>query len=253
MKKITLLIVLVLISFVAQAQKKSELIAQVSELQREISALHDSVSVAKRQINASKADAELATQEAEELRGANATLLTNLTNFSKISKQNTETVGNALNSLNVKEQQLRSISDSFTKNDSTAIAILSQSKQILGPNAKVGASNGSILITNSQLAFFEGDQSTVLSEEGKASIAKIAQLITKNPEREITIEALNITGDFDVSYSQAVAVANELWKTNGIPAGRLNIITKDGNFKEGITIRLSPNLEAFYNLAKGKM
>lgn len=252
MKKLVSLI-FVLATLALQAQKKKDLIAKITELEQHITALNDSVSVAKRQINASNSKAELANIEAEELRAANTTLLENLTNFSKISKQNTETVNSALSSLNEKEQQLRLISDAFAKNDSTAIAILSQSKQILGPTAKVGAANGSILVTNSLLSLFASDQSTVLSEEGKATIAKIAQLIIKNPEREITIEALNITGDFDVSYRQAVAVANELWKINSIPAERLNIVSKDGNFKEGITIRLSPNLSSFYSLAKGKM
>jgi len=233
--------------------QKSELIAKISELEQEISVLNDSISVAKRQINVSNSNAKIATQEAEELRSANTTLLKNLTSFSKISKQNTETVNSALSSLNEKEQQLRLISETFAKNDSTAIGIITQSKQLLGPNAKLATSNGSIIISNSLLSLFESDLSDILSEEGKANIAKIAALITKNPERQITIEALNITGDFDVSYKQAAAVANELWKVNGIPAQRLNIVTKDGNFKEGISIRMAPDYSTFYSLAKEKM
>ena len=253
MKKLLPLILFLIAVVCVHAQKKKDLIAKITQLEQTILELNDSVSVAKRQINVSNSKAELANKEAEELRNANATLLQNLTNFSKISKQNTETVNSALSSLNEKEQQLRLISDSYAKNDSTAIAILSQSKQILGPNAKVGAANGSILVSNSLTSLFENDLSVVLSEEGKASITKIATLITKNPARQITIEAMNITGDFDVSYNQAVAVANELWKNNNIPAERLQIVTKDGNFKEGITVRFSPNLNAFYNLAKAKM
>lgn len=253
MKKILIIILFLVATNTILAQKKSELIAKISELEQVISALNDSVSVAKRQINVSESNAKIATQEAEELRNANTTLLKNLTSFSKISKQNTETVNSALSSLNEKEQQLRLISETFAKNDSTAIGILTQSKQLLGPSAKVGASNGSIIISNSLLSLFESDLSDILSEEGKANIAKIAALIDKNPERQITIEALNITGDFDVSYKQAAAVANELWKVNGIPAQRLNIVTKDGNFKEGISIRMAPDYGAFYSLAKEKM
>ena len=253
MKKILIIILFLIATNSIQAQKKSELIAKIGELEQIISVLNDSISVAKRQINVSNSNAKIATQEAEELRSANTTLLKNLTSFSKISKQNTETVNSALSSLNEKEQQLRLISETFAKNDSTAIGILTQSKQLLGPSAKVGASNGSIIISNSLLSLFESDLSDILSEEGKANIAKIAALIAKNPERQITIEALNITGDFDVSYKQAAAVANELWKVNGIPAQRLNIVTKDGNFKEGISIRMAPDYGAFYSLAKEKM
>ena len=251
MKK--LLLLFLIITTATQAQKKKDLLAEIVELKNTITILNDSVSIAKRQINVSNSKAELANKEASELRAANATLLKNLTDFSKISKQNTQTVSNALTSLNEKEQQLRQISDSFAKNDSTAIAMLTQSKQLLGAQAQVNATNGSVLISNSILSLFESDQSVVLSEAGKVTIAKVAQLIAKNPDSQITIEALNITGDFDVSYKHATAVANELWKVNNIPAERIGIRTKDGNFKEGITIRLSPNLEAFYSLAKEKM
>ncbi len=253
MKKITLICTLLLFVNSGFAQKKKDLIAKISELENQISALNDSVSVAKRAINTSNSKAELAEKENGELREANATLLQNLTNFSKISKKNTETVNSALTTLNLKEQQLRNITDTFSKNDSTSIVILTKGKQVLGPDVNIGVSNGDILITNSLTSLFESDQSDILSEIGKMALEKIAQLIAQNPDRQLSIEALNITGDFDVSYLQAVAVANELWKTHQIPAERLRLITRDGNFKEGILIRLSPDYKKFYAMAKENM
>lgn len=254
MKRILLPIVLVLmISHCGFSQKKKDLLFKIESLESAITALNDSVSVAKRAINVSTSRAELAEKENEELRGANATLLQNLTNFSKISKKNTETVNSALTSLNQKEQQLRMITDNFAKNDSTAIVILTQGKQVLGPDMSIGVSGVDILITNSLTHLFESDQSPTLSETGKNTLGKIAQLLTKNPDRALTIEALNITGDFDVSYLQAVAVANELWKVQGVPAERLHLATRDGNFKEGIVIRLSPDYKDFYAMSKENM
>ena len=91
MKKILIIILFLIATNSIQAQKKSELIAKIGELEQIISVLNDSISVAKRQINVSNSNAKIATQEAEELRSANTTLLKNLTSFSKISKQNTET------------------------------------------------------------------------------------------------------------------------------------------------------------------
>ena len=113
MKKLLPLVLFSIACLGMQAQKKKDLIAKITQLEQTILELNDSVSVAKRQINVSNSKAELANQEAEELRNANATLLENLTNFSKISKQNTETVNSALSSLNEKEQQLRLISDTY--------------------------------------------------------------------------------------------------------------------------------------------
>ena len=76
-----------LISFSGFAQKKKDLLAQIATLENTITALNDSVSIAKRAVNVSNSKAELAEKENAELRDANATLLQNLTNFSKISKK----------------------------------------------------------------------------------------------------------------------------------------------------------------------
>ena len=254
MKRILLIALLVvLVPLCGFSQKKKDLLTKIEALESTINALNDSVSVAKRAVNVSNSKAELAEKENAELREANATLLQNLTNFSKISKKNTETVNSALTSLNQKEQQLRVITDNFSKNDSTAIVILTQGKQVLGPDVSIGVSGVDIVITNKLTSLFDGDQSPTLSENGKTTLAKIAQLLTKNPDRALAIEALNITGDFDISYLQAVAVANELWKVQGIPAERLYLTTRDGNFKEGIVIRLSPNYKDFYAMTKENM
>ena len=253
MRRILPILLLMLLPLCSISQKKKDLIVQIATLESTINALNDSVSIAKRAVNVSNSKAELAEKENEELRNANATLLQNLTNFSKISKKNTETVNSALTSLNQKEQQLRVVTDNFAKNDSTAIVILTQGKQVLGPDISIGVAGADIVITNKLTSLFESDQSPTLSEAGKNILEKIAQLLLRNPDRALAIEALNITGDFDVSYLQAVAVANELWKVQAVPAERLQLVTKDGNFKEGIVIRLSPNYEEFYAMTKENM
>lgn len=247
------ILLLLLIPFCGIAQKKKDLLEKIATLEGTVKDLNDSVSIAKRAVNVSKSKAELAEKENEELRNANTTLLQNLTNFSKISKKNTETVNSALTSLNQKEQQLRVVTDNFSKNDSTAIVILTQGKKVLGPDISIGVSGADIVITNKLTSLFENDQSPTLSDAGKTILGKIAQLLLKNPDRALAIEALNITGDFDISYLQAVAVANELWKEQAVPAERLRLVTKDGNFKEGIVIRLSPNYEDFYTMTKENM
>ncbi|MDT0607706.1 hypothetical protein [Croceitalea rosinachiae] len=232
------------------AQKKSELIAKVSELEKTIMSLNDSVSQAQREINASNSKAELFEKENEDLRAANATLLQNLTNFSKISKQNTESVGNALNSLKKKEEQLRIITDNFSRNDSIAIAIFTQIKQTMGPEVKAGVSNGIVSISNSLDGLFGSDSASTLTESGADWTTKVGAIVKANPDRSIIVEGLNITGEFAVTYAQASTIANRLAKTEGVGSEKIQIVVKDGNFKEGISVRIAPNDTAFYQMVK---
>lgn len=234
------------------AQKKSELIAEVSQLKREITVLKDTIAKAKREMNKSNSTAQLLAAENAELRDANNTLLGNLTNFSKISKKNTETVNNALATLSAKEKQMRIITDTFSSNDSTAIAILTQAKQTLGPDATVGIAGGDIVISNGLPTLFGSDSGVVLTTAGKDWVNRIAEIIKKNPSRSVAIEGLNITGEFDLTYKQVQAVANGLIAIEGIGAEKLQLLAKDGNFSEGVQIRLAPDYKGFYTTMKSE-
>ncbi len=246
----TFLIVLVFMAFSLHAQKKSELIAKISELETTISELNDSVSVANRQINASNTRAEVLTKENLDLKDANATLLQNLTSFSKISKQNTASVNSALTSLKKKEDQLKVITDTFSKNDSLAIVTFTQIRQSLGAEAKMGVSNGVVVISNSLAELFGSDSESELSEAGIAWVAKIAEVIKTYSNRAITVEGLNITGEFEITLNQTSAIVNELIKTDGLQPEKINMVVKDGNFKEGINIKIGPDHGEFYEMVK---
>ena len=249
MRKKLLLLTFSLVLTTVSAQKKSELISKIGTLENTIASLNDSISKAQRQVNASNSKAELLEKENTDLRAANATLLQNLTNFSKISKQNNESVSSALSSLKKKEDQLRIITDTFSKNDSVAIAIFTQVKQTMGPEVKAGVSNGSVILSNSLDGLFGSDTGTVLSEPGTEWTVKIAEIIKINPGRAIIIEGLNITGEFANTYVQTAAVANGLIQ-NGVAPEKIDVVVKDGNFKEGINIKLAPSHADFYSMVK---
>ena len=233
-------------------QKKKELLEEINNLKDSITRLHDSISRANRQINISNANADLFEKENNELRDANATLLKNLNSFSKVSKQNTETVNKALSSLKEKQEQINNITNSFSKNDSIAIIILSQAKQTLGQETQVGMDDGDLIFSFSVDFLFGDDNNLQLNEDAKKMIAKIGQIIVNHPERKVFIEGLNITGEFEFTYQQASIVANSLSTTEGIQNEVLNVLVKDGNFKEGIRIRLTPDTNAFYKKLKSE-
>lgn len=251
-KKITLSLFFIGTVLSLQGQKKKDLLSTIDQLKDSISALTDSISKANRMVNTSESKAALFEKENAELRDANATLLENLSSFSQISKQNTETVNKALANLKAKENQLKFITDDFSSNDSTSIAILTQAKQTLGPDAKIGVSDGDLIISNKLDYLFGSDSASELTEEAQVFLEKIGALIIANPSRQVFVEGLNITGEFDLTYKQCITVAKSLIAIEGISPEKIQFLAKDGNFKEGINIRFTSDKNEFYKKLKAE-
>ncbi|NAY90844.1 hypothetical protein GTQ34_02840 [Muricauda sp. JGD-17] len=253
MKKNLLLITFLCLSAFSFSQRKSELIAQIDNLRTELDSLGQQLAEAKREISSSTAKAETLEAENVGLRDANATLLKNLGNFSELSKQNTKNVNSAMSALAQKEKQLSGINDMISANDSTAIVSLTRIKQTLGENAKVNVSEGIIVISNSVKGLFGSDTGSEFTEEGKAWLSNVAKVIMANPNFTTEIEGLNITGEFGPTFDQVAAVAKELVGTLNVPSDKLDLSAKDGNFREGINIKLQPDYRAFYAQAKNSV
>ena len=142
------------------------------------------------------------------------------------------------------------ITDDFSRNDSTAIVILTQAKKTLGQEAQVGVNNGDVLFSNSLDFLFGSDSGAQLSTEAKALIGKIGEIVVANPSRMVIVEGLNITGEFTTTYQQAVSVANALITIEGLKPEQVQVLVRDGNFKEGVLIRLSSDTKGFYEKLK---
>ena len=111
-------------------------------------------------VSTSQRNEKLANQRSDEyqsqvteLQDANATLMKNLNSFAALSSQNSENINKTLATLERKEKQLKGITDAVASNDSTAVVILTNAKQVLGENAKVGVTDGSVIISE-KLDFF---------------------------------------------------------------------------------------------------
>ncbi|TAI48938.1 hypothetical protein [Flagellimonas allohymeniacidonis] len=250
MRKQLPFLIILLISLTAHAQKKSELFAEIEQLKSEKQGLGQELAEAKREISSSKAKADALEAENISLRDANATLLTNLTSFSELSRKNSENVNKTLQALQQKERQLSGINEMIAANDSTAIVLLTKVKQILGDGANADFSEGDVIISGSLNTLFGSDTSVELSEAGLAWVSKIAEVLKANPERKPEVVGLNITGEFGLTYDQANVVAKTLTDTHQVPAEKLSVSVQDGNFKEGISIKLRPDYEAFYGTVK---
>ena len=234
-----------------QGQKKSELIEQNQELKFKLDSVSRIVSTAQRneKLGLQRAD-ELQTQVTE-LQDANATLMKNLNSFAALSSQNSENINKTLATLKRKEEQLKGITNAVASNDSTAIVILTNSKQVLGENAKVGVSDGSVVISEKLDFFFTDGVGTKPSNDSNAWLENVAKVANANPESVITIASLNITGEMDIAIQQATAIASILIKDYGVNGERIIAVGQDGGLRESLQIKFQPDYKAFYDMAKG--
>jgi len=254
MKRIilTLSILLVSSSFLF-AQRKSDLIAQIDVLKTELDSTKAVVSEAKKNERIGLARAESFESQVKELQDANATLLKNLNSFAQVSNKNSENINKVMAKLEEKENQLKAINNTIASNDSTAIVVLTNAKQTLGENAKIGVSNGSVIIA-SKLEFLFGTAAGIeVTAEGIAWLEKIAGILNANPKVSITIAGLSMTGELDAAANKASAIGAVLQHQFSIDPDRIDSLGKDGNFKEGINLNLHPNYNQFYDMVKENM
>lgn len=234
-----------------QAQKKSELIEQNQDLKYKL----DSIS---RIVSTSQHNEKLADQRSDEyqtqvmeLQDANATLMKNLNSFAALSSQNSENINKTMAALERKEKQLKSVTDAVASNDSTAVVILTNAKQVLGENAKVGVSDGSVVITEKLDFFFTDGIGINPSSESRGWIENVAKVANANPKSVITIASLNITGEMNIALQQATAIASILIKDFGVNGERIVAVAQDGGLRESLQIKFQPDYKAFYDNAKG--
>ncbi|TMM57189.1 hypothetical protein FEE95_11910 [Maribacter algarum] len=253
MKKILLSLSLILaIGTTAQAQKKSELIAEISTLKSQLDSVNNQVAEAQRKEKASLAKAESFESQALELRDANKTLMKNLNSFSQLSSQNSTNMNKAMEALNVKERQLKAINDAIASNDSTALVVLTNAKQTLGENAKIGVSNGMVIISSDLTSLFGSDTESTIAPEAEPWVQKIGEILKVNPKMGVTIEGLSMTGNLNLPAQQASAVSSALQRLEIAPE-RITAVGKDGNLKEGVVIKIHPKFDEFYMMVKENM
>lgn len=252
--KIKLLAIVLILCGIAnlQAQKKSELLVEIATLKMQLDSVSDDVAKAQRNEKASLVKAESFEAQALELRDANKTLMKNLNSFSQLSSQNSSNMNKAMESLNVKEQQLKAINDAIASNDSTALVILTNTKQTLGENANIGVSNGMVIISSSLTSLFGSDTESTIATEAEPWVQKIGQILAANPNTAVTIEGLSMTGNLDLSAQQASAISSALQRLE-IASERITALGKDGNLKEGVVIKIHPKFDEFYSMVKANM
>lgn len=251
MKKIILLFGMSLfLGTIVHAQKKSELIAEIDGLKKELDSVKSLVTVAQKNERVATVKAESFESQVQELQDANATLMKNLNSFAEVSNKNSNIVNSAMASLEAKENQLKAINDAISSNDSTALVVLTNAKQTLGENAKIGVADGSVIISEKLDALFTTETGVEVNATAETFLGKIAEILKANPKAKLTIEGLSMTGDLDLPAKQASSVADILQSKFEIQPERIETLGRDGNLKEGVLLKIRPDYEAFYLMVR---
>ncbi|AYN68178.1 hypothetical protein D1013_12745 [Euzebyella marina] len=246
----SILLVFTVIS--VQAQRKSDLIAEIDQLKNELDSVNNELLETKKTERIAVAKAESFESQVNELQDANNTLMANMKSFAEVSNKNSNIVTSAMASLEAKENQLKSIKDAISSNDSTAIVVLTNVKQTMGENAKISVSNGGVVISSDLNSLFGSDTGDQLTAEGGSWTEKVAQILAANPKTSVTVEGLSMTGDIHIPAQQALSVARKL-KEAGVEAERVSSLGRDGNLKEGIQVNIHPAYDQFYLMAREEM
>jgi len=254
MRQITITFCIILFTSMSlYAQRKSELIAEIHNLKSQLDSVKAEVFEARKNERVSLAEATSYKEQVVELQDANTTLLKNLSSFAEVSSKNSDNINKAMTSLNEKERQLKSINNAISSHDSTAVIVLTNVKKTLGENAKIGVSGGAVVISKDLIALFGGDTSTTVTTEAQSWLEKVANILTANPKMALTIEGLSMTGNLELAARQAVAISEVFQKQFTIAAERITILGKDGNFKEGVNLKIHPKYDIFYRMVKKNM
>ena len=251
-RPLPIILFFILLCSAVHSQKKSELIAQINELNAVLDSTKNLVSEARRKEAASLAKAESVENRLQDLQSANATLLQNLNSFAEVSKRNTTNAQKAMENLDKKEAQIKTITNVFSTNDSLAVQVVGKAKGVLGDTPQLGIGEKSIAIGYAVTTFFDDYQQSELNESGKTTLALLATFFDAFPQYDIKVEGLSNTGEFDLTGAQANILAFQLSQA-GIDINRLSSAGKDGGFKDGFLFRLEPKFDEFYGMVKDQL
>lgn len=229
----------------AMAQKKSELLEQINDLNAQLKTSETSLAESQKNLSAAQSKIDNLDNEVSQLKETNQGLLKNLNSFIEASTQKSDNIGKTLETLRKKEGQLKGIRDVLSSNDSIAFLILTDLKKTLGEDAQIGVENGSVIIAlgNTFLFGAKADKTT-LEPAAKDFVGKIAGIATKHTTTFITVESTG-TENSELIARRAGVISGVMQTDFTVPATR---VMASGKISEtsGIRVLIHPKFDDFY-------
>ncbi|THD67558.1 hypothetical protein E7Z59_07810 [Robertkochia marina] len=227
------------------AQRRSELIEQVSSLNSKNDSLQSELITTQRALKTAETKVTTIESQNEQLKQTNQDLLTNLNKFIQASTEKTSYIGETLESMQKTEAQLKAMTDSFSAHDSISYMVLTDLKRTLGENAQIGVENGAVLvILNNTTTFGSSNNKIELSAGGKDFINRLSETIAKHDTLAVTIESLGNKSWSNVANKAAV-IADHLVNEGQIEAGRIDAVGKAAE-ADVTYIKLHPKFDKYY-------
>ena len=246
MKKIIVpVIVLLIATSMVHAQKKSDLLKEIDELNAKLKTTQSEL--AESQTSEKISETKAATFEAQmiEVQKTNATLMNNLNSFTAASTEESDNISKTLTSLKLKEAQLSDIKNVLNANDSIALLVLTDFKKTLGEDAQITVENGAVtVVLKNTFLFGAGNKSEIAGKEAKDFLGKVASVVNNNPSMEVGIESQGPEG-WELPAKRVASIAQILDKDYQVPQDRLFPVGKPGTTTSTV-IRVYPKFNEFY-------
>lgn len=246
-----------------QAQSKKELIAEIETLEAELATTKEDLAVSRKNEATNMARVIAIESQLAGLRETNTSLLNNLNRITEESSKKTASISESLTNIQRTERQLRNISDTMTRIDSTTLSIITDLKRTMGENARIGISDNVVTIAiENKVLFGENDLSYSLDAAASTSLGKIADMLKKHPETKLQVHSHANALDFgntapadnlELSALRAVAVSRMLSGEFGIREER---IAAAGKGIEGLSLEtttrfnITPDYTGFFKSIK---
>ncbi len=243
--KLLFFLILLITTTALTAQSKKELREDVAQLESELSQSQQELAEAKKNERISTTRAETLEGEIEELKQANATLLSNLKVFTEASKQRSNNISKTLEALREKEAQLNVLNETFQSNDSVALLILSDFKQTLGEEAKIGVETGAVTVRIDRSMLF-GASGDNVTDGAQGFLSKIGAVMNRYPEMMATLVAMeDSTQTAPNTAARLKSIGKVMEETAGVESKRIQY-AKLKSSAESYQVRIHPNFTAFY-------
>jgi chemotaxis protein MotB len=244
-----------------------------AELQAELDNLKNELASKNGELIVAKGRAADLQDQLDFLKLTNTNLLDRLSDLSVISKTGAESIKQSLESLNERNEYIKSLTSSIAAKDSINLALVMNLKRSLDnindEDINIEVKKGVVYISISDKMLFKSGSATI-NATAETVLGKIAKVVNDHSELDILVEGHTdnvpisnscISDNWDLSVKRATSVVRVLQKKYNVDpsrmtaGGRSEFAPKDSNeSKKGRStnrrteIIITPKLDQFFQL-----
>jgi chemotaxis protein MotB len=253
--------------------------SKFTDLQQQYTESDNELSKTRMELAACVDNKKNAQKEIDYLKKTNYQLLKNVGNMSTLSKKEAENLERSLEQIKEKDKTINSLQDAINKRDSVTFALVTSLKgATVGVNDEdisINVEKGVVYVSISDKLLFNSGSAT-LSDEAKAVLGKVAQVLKGQAELDFMVEGHTdnkaarsgaaFKDNWELSAQRAASVVRSLESDFSINPARMTVAGRgeyaplasneeaEGRARNRRTrIVILPKLDEFYNLIEEGM